>query len=226
MIKSQTSTVKLIMLGPAAVGKTSLVNKFVSGDFKEQQAATIGGCFASKQITVPNSSYKKLNFQIWDIAGSENYFSMAKLYYQDSAAAVLTYDITSLASFKELAKWKEDLDANAPKGIIMVVCANKVDLPEGKWQVNFQDGVDYAKSIGAIFKNTSAKEGLGVEELFIEVGERLFTNKYKKQLEEQKETPGHRITPIKSNKVKDTFIIHKKLNRNNQKRNGVKCCKS
>ncbi|GFS35307.1 ras-related small GTP-binding family protein [Actinidia rufa] len=73
-------------------GKSSLVLRFVKGQFLEFQESTIGAAFFSQTLAVNDASVK---FEIWDTAGQERYHSLAPMYYRGAAAAIIVYDITS-----------------------------------------------------------------------------------------------------------------------------------
>ncbi|KAL2494048.1 Ras-related protein RABF2a [Forsythia ovata] len=83
---------KLVLLGDSGTGKSSLVLRFVKGQFIEFQESTIGAAFFSQTVAVNDTTVK---FEIWDTAGQERYHSLAPMYYRGAAAAVIVYDITN-----------------------------------------------------------------------------------------------------------------------------------
>jgi len=90
---------KLIILGESGVGKTSILNQYVSGKFSEEYKATIGADFLTKELTLDD---KLVTLQIWDTAGQERFQSLGSAFYRGSDACVLVYDITNEQSFKKL----------------------------------------------------------------------------------------------------------------------------
>ena len=82
---------KLVLLGDSAVGKSSLVLRFVRGQFFEYQESTIGAAFLTQTVALNDTTVK---FEIWDTAGQERYHSLAPMYYRGAAAAIVVYDIT------------------------------------------------------------------------------------------------------------------------------------
>ncbi len=86
---------KLVLLGDSAVGKSSLVLRFVRGQFFEYQESTIGAAFLTQTVALNDTTVK---FEIWDTAGQERYHSLAPMYYRGAAAAVVVYDITNRVS--------------------------------------------------------------------------------------------------------------------------------
>ncbi|XP_029462048.1 ras-related protein Rab-5B-like isoform X3 [Rhinatrema bivittatum] len=82
---------KLVLLGDMAVGKSSLVLRFVKGQFDEFQETTIGAAFLAQSVCLDDTTVK---FEIWDTAGQERYHSLAPMYYRGAQAAIVVFDIT------------------------------------------------------------------------------------------------------------------------------------
>lgn len=120
-----TTSVKLVLLGEAAVGKSSLVLRFVSNDFQENKEPTIGAAFLTQKCTLPNRTIK---FEIWDTAGQERFASLAPMYYRNAQSALVVYDVTKPTSFIKARHWVNELKAQANKNIIIALVGNKVDL--------------------------------------------------------------------------------------------------
>ncbi|XP_023264869.1 ras-related protein Rab-5C-like [Seriola lalandi dorsalis] len=87
---------KLVLLGESAVGKSSLVLRFVKGQFHEFQESTIGAAFLTQTVCLDDTTVK---FEIWDTAGQERYHSLAPMYYRGAQAAIVVYDITNTVGF-------------------------------------------------------------------------------------------------------------------------------
>jgi len=169
----RTSHCKLVLLGEAAVGKSSLVLRFVSNDFQENKEPTIGAAFLTQKCRLEN---RMIKFEIWDTAGQERFHSLAPMYYRNAQAAVVVYDITKSSSLAKAQSWIKELQRQASPGIIIALAGNKADLAdddEAGRQVAYDEGKEYAAETGALFFETSAKTGAGVQELFTEIAKTI-----------------------------------------------------
>ncbi|CDP17616.1 unnamed protein product [Coffea canephora] len=120
---------KLVLLGDVGAGKSSLVLRFVKGQFIEFQESTIGAAFFSQTVAVNDATVK---FEIWDTAGQERYHSLAPMYYRGAAAAIIVYDITNPASFERAKKWVLELQAQGNSNMVMALAGNKADLADSR----------------------------------------------------------------------------------------------
>ena len=169
---TEYATCKVVLLGEAGVGKTSIISRYVSNTFSDVLMSTTGASFATKKVELDDEH--KIKFQIWDTAGQERFRSLAKIFYQNAAVAVLVYDITRRDSFEKLKEfWIKELKENAPSDIILAIAANKSDLYENE-VVSLKEGKDLSQEINAIFKSTSAMLSHGVEDLFKLIAEKFI----------------------------------------------------
>ncbi|RVW87971.1 Ras-related protein RHN1 [Vitis vinifera] len=123
-----------VLVGDMGTGKTSLVLRFVKGQFFEHQEPTIGAAFFTQLLSLNEATVK---FDIWDTAGQERYHSLAPMYYRGAAAAVVVYDISNVDTFVRAKKWVQELQKQGNKNLVMALVANKCDL-ESKREVNTQ----------------------------------------------------------------------------------------
>eukprot|EP01097_Dermamoeba_algensis_P010260 TRINITY_DN7502_c0_g1_i1.p1 TRINITY_DN7502_c0_g1~~TRINITY_DN7502_c0_g1_i1.p1 ORF type:complete len:231 (-),score=41.67 TRINITY_DN7502_c0_g1_i1:140-832(-) len=167
-----TTEVKVVLLGLNLVGKTSLAVRFCNDSFFENNSPTIGASYFLKNISFGGH---KIKLQLWDTAGQERYKSLAPMYYRGSKAAILVYDICSLNSFEKMKDWARELQCNLPLDqIVLAVVGNKTDLSNNR-KVNSQLGVEFATSISASYFETSAKDDIGVQHLFVEVTKQVVS---------------------------------------------------
>ena len=106
---------KLVLLGDSAVGKSSLVLRFVRGQFFEYQESTIGAAFLTQTVALNDTTVK---FEIWDTAGQERYHSLAPMYYRGAAAAIVVYDITNRDTFQRAKQWVKELQRQGNPNIV------------------------------------------------------------------------------------------------------------
>ena len=164
--------VKIIIVGESFVGKTCIVNRFIQSVFSNQVSPTSSVGFSSKQFKVNNSD-KTINVQIWDTAGSEKFRALNKIYIKSADAAIIVYDITSKKSFEELDYWIKQIKEICINKVIISIAANKSDLIQ-QAEVTHSEGEEYAKKSNAIFYATSAKENIGIDNLFQSIGEQFL----------------------------------------------------
>ncbi|XP_001605175.1 ras-related protein Rab-24 [Nasonia vitripennis] len=167
---------KIVLLGHEAVGKTSLMQRFVNDRFNESLAYqnTIGSAFASKEVQVGD---KKLVLGVWDTAGSERYQAMAKIYYRGAAAAIVCYDVTNPETFSRAKFWMREL-RSVEENCTVYLCATKKDLLESVEQANpsLETVEEYADGVQSKFFLTSSKTGENVVEIFNVVAEDYISN--------------------------------------------------
>eukprot|EP00667_Euglena_gracilis_P021211 EG_transcript_23166 len=161
---------KVVLVGAKAVGKTSTVIRFTKNTFSEYLESTIGASYMAKDMEVDGH---RLRFSIWDTAGQEQYHSLVPMYFRQSAAVILVYDVTKTATFLEAKEWVQEIRRNAPPDVQIAVAGNKCDL-DAQRQVPASDAEEFAAAIHAFHVETSAKTSRGITELFEELGRRFL----------------------------------------------------
>lgn len=142
---------KVVVLGSQAVGKTSLVHRFVHQTFLPPSTpSTVGASFLTTRVHDAETD-TTIRLQIWDTAGQERFRSISKLYYRGAQAAVLCYDITSKRSFDEMGVWLRELKDKAGDGedVILHIVGTKADVVSqdpSKREVPFERCIDYVAS--------------------------------------------------------------------------------
>lgn len=163
---------KVILIGNAGTGKTSLIHRFVNKVFADKYICTIGVDFFMKTFEIDKTIIK---LQIWDTAGMEKYKTIAASYFRGSHAAFVVFDLTDRSSFDGVQKWLDEYNKqNNPIFKRMVVLiGNKNDLVDNR-AVSKEEIEIFSKNNDMFYWETSAKDGKGVEEAFLFVGQKLF----------------------------------------------------
>ncbi|MFW9783139.1 MAG: Rab family GTPase [Candidatus Heimdallarchaeota archaeon] len=162
--------IKIVLLGEANVGKTSLVYRFIEDKFRENYKSTLGVNLLKKDMQL--EEFGEVSAQIWDLGGQESFRSLRKLYLEGANGALVVYDCTKKKSFEKLSDWIQDFkQARGNEPIVLI--GNKKDL-EDKIKVPESDGNEFANKNNMEFISTSAKTGSNVEEAFIEITKKIL----------------------------------------------------
>ena len=161
---SLKATIKVVLLGSEGVGKSSILNRFVYNDFKEEVDSTNGASYAPK--TLPVSGGKEIKYEVWDTAGRERYRTLNRFFMKDALFAIFVYDPFNKDSFDNLEWYISTMKEIGLKNCLYVVAENKTDRKDRVKEVSEEEGKEYARQNKAIFKSVSAKTGEGIEDLF------------------------------------------------------------
>ncbi|CAB0035977.1 unnamed protein product [Trichogramma brassicae] len=161
---------KVVLLGEGCVGKTSVVLRYVEDKFNDKHISTLQASFFKKKLNVNN---KRVNLAIWDTAGQEKFHALGPIYYRMSNGAVLVYDITDAETFQKVKSWVKELKKMLGNEICLVIAGNKIDL-EKERNVSVEEAEEYARQVGAVHYNTSAKFNHNVEEMFLDLTHRMM----------------------------------------------------
>lgn len=162
---------KVVFIGDSGTGKTSIIRKYVDGQFVPTTPTIASACYT---CTVKYEE-KDCPVNIWDTAGQENYHSLASLYWRNAIVAVVVYDVTNEKSWVNVPRWIEEMNNNEPLAYIILV-GNKIDLGDNR--VICQDRADeYANQNNIIHIVTSSKTGYGIAILFGAIAQYLCENR-------------------------------------------------
>jgi len=162
--------VKIVLLGDAGVGKSSLCQRYINNTISDNYEVTIGGAYLQKEVTLDSGF--KIKLHIWDTGGEERYRAMAPLYYRDAQAALLVYDVNDSRTFQSLDYWVRELDEKVrDENMVLIIAGNKCDLPGRK--VKEDQVKSFADNVGIKYFDVSAKTGTNINELFTELAQQL-----------------------------------------------------
>ena len=150
---------KIIFVGDAGVGKTTIISRIMDNPFSAVYEPSIGVDFMSKNISFRGQNIK---LQMWDTAGQEKYKGLIPSYVRNSSIVFLIYDISSKTSFDNVPNWLNFI--RTIENTTLVLCGNKIDLSER--EVKKEDGEALAKKEGIAFFEVSAKTGDGIKNMF------------------------------------------------------------
>ena len=164
---------KVVLVGESGVGKTSIIHRYLYNDYDDNRITTSSPEYKNKILEYPEYN-KSITFDIWDTAGQEAYRSVTRNFYINAAIGLMVYDIRVKDSFENIKTyWSEQLKEYGEENIILAIAGNKSDLFEDQ-KVSEKEVKKFAESIGAIFKLTSCKENIGINELFYECGKKYL----------------------------------------------------
>ena len=165
---SKPAFLKVVLLGDGGVGKSSLIQRFVSNKYDPSLFHTIGVEFLNKDLEVDGERY---TLQIWDTAGQERFKSLRTPFYRGSDCCLLTYAVDDLQSFQSIAMWKKEFlyyaDVKDPENFPFVVLGNKSDLVAER-KVNSEEALTWCEQNGRLSHfETSAKDAVNVDMAFV-----------------------------------------------------------
>ncbi len=162
---------KVVVIGDPAVGKTSLIKRFVQDVFDDRYLNTIGAKVMKKELGVnrpDTGEIVDLKLILWDIAGQETYEIVKKAYYRGASGAIVVCDSTRKETMDDLHRWIENL-FDVTDVIPLIIIINKIDLDEETQFTEEQVNEEFAPYGAGVFR-TSAKTGENVERIFHELG--------------------------------------------------------
>jgi len=164
---------KICILGDPAVGKTSLVGRYVLQQFGEEYLSTIGARVCEKNVELElGGAVTTVELVIWDIAGQNQFTSVTPSFYRGAEGALIVCDPSRRETFRNLFRWDHQFRENAaaPNAVLLF---NKSDISD-RWEVTREEVEALAGELGYPFNLASAKTGQNVEESFILLARRML----------------------------------------------------
>jgi small GTP-binding protein len=155
---------KILILGPEKVGKSTLLNMYIQGEFFEKYKPTIGASFIEKDLKITNRI--KLKFYIFDLSGIKGFAKVRRFFYPKTDAVLLLFDYTQEDTIYALAEWIEEArHFIKDKKIPYVLVGNKIDLKDERESLK-KEAMKLANQYNCTFFEISAQTGQGVDEVF------------------------------------------------------------
>jgi Ras-related protein Rab-18 len=169
---------KILMIGDAGVGKSSILQQFTDGYFSENLQSTIGVDFKVKVMTVlgPDERPKRVKVTIWDTAGQERFRTLTSSYYRGAQGIIMVYDVARKDTFESLNMWLQEVEQfsmNGGKDVVKLLVGNKIDQHR---LVERGLANSWAKEKGMLFMEASAKTKEGITQVFTEVVSKILEN--------------------------------------------------
>ncbi|KAI6043604.1 ras-domain-containing protein [Pisolithus marmoratus] len=169
---SSPVNVKLLLIGNASVGKSSLLLRFSDEQWipEDETNATIGVDFKIHKMVVNG---RKVKLSIWDTAGQERFRTITSSYYRGAQGIILVYDVANRETFDALPKWFTEIDTYVSSMVPKIIVGNKLDKEHSR-QVSTSEGQTFATRKECLFLEASAKTSVGVREVFEDLVKRIL----------------------------------------------------
>ncbi|XKL64342.1 hypothetical protein PGB90_004428 [Kerria lacca] len=194
---------KLLIIGDSGVGKSSLLLRFADNTFSGSYITTIGVDFKIRTVEIDG---ERVKLQIWDTAGQERFRTITSTYYRGTHGVIVVYDVTNGESFANVKRWLHEIEQNC-EFVNKILVGNKNDAPERKIVIT-EDAQRFADQMNIQLFETSAKDNINVEEMFMAITRQVLRSK-----KESKERQAHQTN--------DTVNLKKGGHNKPMKR---KCC--
>ncbi len=163
---------KVLLLGDSDVGKSSLILRYTEETFNSKLVNSIGVDFKMKKKEIDG---KVIKVQIWDTAGHERFRSITYSYYRGANAIIIVFDLSDKKSFISITEWLKQIEKHAKENVFKFLVGNKSDLVEER-KVTYEEAKQYADEHELPYIETSAKEGININELFDSSIKSFLTN--------------------------------------------------
>ena len=171
---------KLLLIGDSTVGKTSILFRYINEEFPEYYVSTIGVEYKIKTLIIDG---KKVILRIWDTSGQERYRSITQNFYRNANGILFVFDITNRESFNNIKIWLTDSE-NCETKVTKILVGNKIDLKD-KRTVDKEIIEAFAEKKDMKYFESSAKEGINIDELFRELAELILKDKTEEEINEE-----------------------------------------
>jgi len=152
---------KLLMLGDAGVGKTSLILRYCDDYFTDTFISSMGSDFKEKTVSVDG---QEISIELYDTAGQERFRKVTSSYFRGGQGVMIVFDVNSRSSFENVRKWKTEVDRYADDEVAIVLVGNKTDLER---KVDVSEANKLANELGLAYTETSCKSSTGVENAMV-----------------------------------------------------------
>ena len=204
--------IKVIIIGDASAGKTSIMQVASKHEFNSVYNSTIGVDFGVLHYKMLDKVFK---VQVWDTAGQERFLSIVRSYFKNISGCILVYDVNNRTSFLNINKWLDDLHSYSSEEPIKILVGNKIDKGVRNRMVTSTEGIRLANENNMLFIETSAKNNININTIF----EKLISKIHDDLMH------GHLISGVSNGYGKKNKISKLNISEgNHKKRKLFNCC--
>ena len=205
---------KIILIGDVAVGKTSIVGRYIDNSYHDRCLASIQAEKRSKILKHDEDTSFRL--YIWDTAGQEKFKSVTRQYYRNCHGAIIVFDLTNKKTFDELNKWIKEVKNHAREDTVIIILGNKSDLTEER--AIFEHEIKEELNNEYFYLDVSAKTGNNISLAFDKLVKLIF----EKMKMKGKNKKGKNEEKVKKKQLNDEEINNKEIYEDKGK--SKKCC--
>ena len=164
---------KILLIGDSAVGKSSLLQRYVDHTYSDSTLSTIGVDFKIHTLEMDG---KVIKLTVHDTSGQERFRSITSCYYRGAHGIIVVFDITDVETYRNIPTWLNDIEKYAQDNVVKILVGNKSDLKD-KREVPKEDAKQLADRLGMKYIEVSARFNTNVDFVFEElVKEILITH--------------------------------------------------
>ncbi|MGB5909895.1 MAG: Rab family GTPase [Promethearchaeia archaeon] len=169
------SIYKVIVIGDPAVGKTSLLNKFVTKQMEARYLPTVGVNIVKEPVDLEDMN-ATVNLMFWDVAGQPQFYMLHRPYFNGADGMILVFDITRSSTFSNINNWYSTAVKYGLSGIPRILIGNKIDLKDDR-KIIMPMAEHLSEKLNAPYFETSALKGDNVKLIFHKIAELVYKSK-------------------------------------------------
>ena len=221
-VKKKFINLKIILVGDVSVGKTSVLERYINNNFKDDYTCTIQA--EQKTKIINEDSNTLIRMDIWDTAGQEKFRSLTRQYYRDSQGAIIVFDITKKKTFDSLQTWIDDIQDYSDKDIPIIIVGNKSDLIDER-EVSENNINEFLNDKYTYFE-VSAKYGNNIDLAFNKIKKLIMENRKMNNEEENEDKWNKKKNKNKKDRIREEEKRSQSLDEMSKHLNekNKKCC--
>lgn len=221
-VKKKFINLKIILVGDVSVGKTSVIERYINNNFKDDYTCTIQA--EQKTKIINEDSNTSIRMDIWDTAGQEKFRSLTRQYYRDSQGAIIVFDITKKKTFDSLQTWIDDIQDYSDKDIPIIIVGNKSDLIDER-EVSENNINEFLNDKYTYFE-VSAKYGNNIDLAFNKMKKLIMENRKMNNEEENEDKWNKKQNKNKKDRIREEEKRSQSLDEMSKHLNekNKKCC--